>query len=316
MKKLGLISLVIVLLSGLIFTGCALEPTPDRGGCPQQQQAAVAEVESQATELIDQSGAPLSFQEASFITTVTEANRDAIVDDIMETSATLIGSDFVCTGIMTLQEGLDEGLLTTSDVAEYRTFVDGLVEVDDYVVMSSWVRTSDSLSLNTLAVVDDADFQLTYDSMISSWFISVPYPGIPNLPVSSDNRTWTWEPYPDGVTVAERLFGDDAVWVNPVMIVTFNETGRVVSETEDPQVSTFLAKAEVSQKAEVIPGEEGDCKRWSFRVHWAGPLAKIKIKAGTDSFNFEVEFSGIGCHGTDLKVYELCYDGSCTVLEP
>ncbi len=276
------------------------------------------DITKRARALVEQSGCPLSFVGASLDTTVTADNRDAVVEDIVEKTAVVMASDFQCTGIMTLQEGLDAGLLTSENVAEYQTFVDGLVEVGDFVVLVEWIRTSDGASLLTKAVIDDATAELIYDPMISSWRNPGPAPGGPNPPQSriqtgQGNTTWTWRPWdPDGATIAEMIFGKDTVWKNPVMIVTFDE---VISEEEDPQVSTFIDSAVVSQKTEIIEVEGVQCKRWSFRVHWSTPLVTVKIKGGTSGFDFDVEFGGIGSCGTDLEVYQLCSDGRGIVLE-
>jgi ABC-type transport system substrate-binding protein len=290
------------------FTPKVLAETPE--------EAAVEDVTNRALSLVARSGAPLSFQEAIFITTVTPANRDAIVEDIISNTATVMASNWVVTGVKTLQEGLDEGLLNMSDVEEYHTFVDSLVEVDDLVVSVSWVRTSDDLSLTTTAVVNSTNYEMIYDPLITSWRNPGPYPGTPDQPTSGGLgtrtlTTWTWRPFPQGATIAEMIFGKDTVWKYPVMIVTFDDEGNVVSESEDPQVHTFIDTATVSQKTEII----GNCKRWSFRVHWATPTVTIKIKVGTKGFNFDVEFGGIGSSGTDLEVYEICSNGKGTVLE-
>lgn len=238
--------------------------------------------------------------------------------DIVDMTAVVIASDYQCTGVMTLQEALAAGLLVAEDVARYRAVVDSLVSVGDLTVLVRWTRTGDGASLSTKAVVDDTTAELIYEPMISSWRNPGPPTGTPRPPWRStlNNTTWTWRPWdPDGATIAEMIFGKDTVWKNPVMVVTFDEKGKVVSEQEDPQVGTFIDSAKVSQKTEVLPGMRGDCKRWSFRVHWHTPTGTVKMKAGTKGFDFDVEFGGIGSSGTDLEVYELCSDGTGRVLE-
>jgi len=303
----------MILLAGTVIAAAllGLGSTGRPSRAQEPTEAAVDDVAARAAALVDVSGCPLSFEGASFTTTVTAANRDAIVEDIVQTTAVVIASDFECTGVMTLQEGLDGDLLTPADVEAYHAFVDGLVAVDDVVVAANWMRTSDNLALFTKAVVDDTSAQLIYDPMITSWNNAGPYPGTPNPP-SSGSTTWTWRPWdPGGATIAEMIFGKDTVWKNPVMVVTFDDEGNVVAQDEDPQVNTFIDSAVVSQKTQII----GNCKRWSFRVHWKTPTATMKIKAGTQGFSFDIEFGGIGSSGTDLEIYELCWDGSSKVLE-
>ncbi len=280
------------------------------------QQAAVEDVTSRAFSLLEV-GCPLSFVEASFNTTVNGDNRDSIVTGIVETTATVVASDFECRDVMTLQEGREAGLVTAEDVAAYRDLVENLVAVGNLMVLARWIRTSDGASLSTdalVAAVDEITAELVYDPLIGSWNNRGPTPETPNPP-QAGSATLTWRPWVDGATIAEAIFGKATVWKRPVMIVTFDDTGRVVSGEEDAQVGTFIDNAMTSKKTEVIPGTRGDCKRWSFRVHWGTPTVTMKLRLGTQGFDFDVELGSIGSSGTDLEVYELCWDRTWRVLE-
>lgn len=291
-------------------------PTPTPALPPESVRLAAAEdVTKRAIELVEVSRCPLRHIESNFATVVTEEAREQIIDDIVESTATVMAEDFQCETILTLQEARDQNLLTTQDLQAYRNLVDEFVQVGDLVVPVDWIRITDGVQLFTRALVDDSTLELVYEPIISSWRNPGTPPDKIQRPVPG-STTWQWRPWGvKGATVTTMIFGLRTVWKKPVMVLTFDDSGRVVTQDEDPQVSTFLDTAKTSKKTEVIAGASGDCKRWSFRIHWATPTGKIKIGPKTKGFDFSVEFEGIGSHGTDLEVYELCSDGTVRIFE-
>lgn len=280
--------------------------------------AVVDEVVKHAEALIEESGCPLLFSKADFAGPVTEANREDVAEIIVQTTATVMASDFQCTDVVTLDEAQELQLLTGEDVAKYRAQIVTFVEAGDLLVTVTWSRTTDGLRIDTLALVDDATGLLRYEPMISSWASPGPSPG----PAASPERgsAWRWTPWPRGRVIADTAFGlIDLVRKKPTMFVDFDEAGIVLGHSADAQESTKLFyTAVVTQRTQQIPatisGESGVCWRWFFRVHWAAPLVKITAKAGIDEFDFGVEFGGIGAKGTDLEGFQLCWNGDGTLL--
>ena len=136
-------------------------------------------VENEASLLAADSGCPVSFQGVTPKEKVVDPAQ--VIDDIVATTVAPVGSNFVCTAVVTLAEALDSGLVTSSVIAEYRSFLSTVVAEGDQLVTVDWLR-GDGLAFSTIAVTNAAGDEFKWDSMISSWAVPGPPPGPPAPP--------------------------------------------------------------------------------------------------------------------------------------
>ena len=135
---------------------------------------AVGLVQSGAELLVAESGCPVTFQGVTAKEKVVDPAQ--VIDDIVATTVAPVGSNFVCTDVVTLTEALDQGLVTTSLVNEYRSFLSTVVAEGDQLVTVNWLR-GDGLEFSTIAVTNAAGDEFKWDSMISLW--ALPGPPLP-----------------------------------------------------------------------------------------------------------------------------------------
>ncbi len=137
-------------------------------------------VQTGAALFVADSGCLVTFQGVTAKGKVVDPAQ--VIDDIVATTVAPVGSNFVCTDVVTLSEALDTGLVTNSVVTEYRSFLSTVVAEGDQLVTVDWLR-GDGLAFSTIAVTNAVGDELKWDSMISSWDEPGPPPGPPAPPI-------------------------------------------------------------------------------------------------------------------------------------
>lgn len=292
---------------------------------PEDERMAVKTARDAATTFSATDVCPITFGSASFVGTISSAERTDQISSIVGEAALAEADGGGCAGLTPVSSALP--------APELESYVRERVEVGHSVVALNWNNADGSPSATTLVVTDNQG-EVVFSPVMHLTGIPGPPPPSPNDASTSasvkaqqnQSTTVSWTPW-EGQSEngnADYILAESAIekvpgvddgpnWVekNPQMSATFSD-GQVqdMSASGGTSVSgPYQAKVEIATA--VV--EDGHCKKFKFQYAYGHSTKEIEISEENGSF--EVNFSGVGQASSDLQIYKICQDGSKKVVQ-